>query len=511
MARHSICTDFLTRLGVPHTVCFTERRFARSPYAGTLRGMQDLMSEYNVASRIERFADRNAVFSRQSPFIVMLLGKLAIVTAMTDADVTIVEQGEEQRMPRADFLRKWNGKALFASPGKESCEPSLEHHRRVQAVAIARRWGIPLCAAVIFALIFFGNGLYRTAGLWLVALFDAVGIYVCYLLLGKQLHVSSATGDAICGFLEKGGCGKIMERDVSKIFGVIGWGEVGMAYFSVSLIALLAFPQTLGYLAFFNACCLPYTVWSIAYQKFVARTWCTLCVTVQALQWLLFGSYLLAGAWHGLWPLHPSLFALGFGYLLGLLVVDRVLPVVSAAHKNEEVTSRYDNMRLRADVFAIEQQQQPETAPMEADTALQFGSPDNQREVVIFIDAASPDAAGIYRQADALLKAGIGVGLVFDTSRAESQAMAAQLTALYEKLGPDEAWRVMENLFSSRDGGAAVLAQYALQTDAEAVTDRLARQKQWLAASYLYAAPTVIVDSHILNGIYSMTDLIYIC
>lgn len=113
-----------------------------------------------------------------------------------------------------------------------------------------------------------------------------------------------------------------MDMKVSKLFGVFSWSEVGFGYFSVSLASLLLFPHMWPALALCNVCCLPYTVWSIWYQRFRARHWCTLCVGVQSTLWALFFCY-LSGGWLRLsLPLHLDFFVLIAVYVFTVLFIN---------------------------------------------------------------------------------------------------------------------------------------------------------------------------------------------
>ncbi|MDR3220154.1 MAG: vitamin K epoxide reductase family protein, partial [Dysgonamonadaceae bacterium] len=47
-------------------------------------------------------------------------------------------------------------------------------------------------------------------------------------------------------------------------------------------------PSLIFYLALINILALPYSFWSVWYQKFKAKQWCVLCLIVQVLLWLIF-------------------------------------------------------------------------------------------------------------------------------------------------------------------------------------------------------------------------------
>ena len=155
---------------------------------------------------------------------------------------------------------------------------------------------------------------------------DMAGLYLTYLLLQKSLKIHNPTADRVCRVLQEGGCDSVLETKASSFFGIFSWSEVGFAYFSVSLSCLLVFPQWIGCLALCNLLCLPFTFWSIWYQKFRARVWCTLCVSVQCSLWLLFFCYLAGGWLKDLFPLKIEFFVLGLSYLAVLLALNCLLP-----------------------------------------------------------------------------------------------------------------------------------------------------------------------------------------
>lgn len=506
----TICNQYLTMLGVPHTSCFVDKLIKAHPYSGTLKGLSYLLDLYNVDSDLRKYSDKSAVLAEKGPFLAMVMGKIEIVASIGDDYVTLMRDDEPVKMAKADFLKRWSGKALFATAGKDSCEPEFRQHKRIRAVAIARKCGIPLCAAVLFLIFYIANGASHSVGATLGVVFNMVGVYACYQLLRDQLHISSAAGDAICGFLSKKGCEKIMARDVSKIFGVIGWGEVGMAYFSVSLAALLLHPSSINYLALFNAFCLPYTVWSIAYQRFVARTWCTLCVTVQILQWLLFGAYLISGAWHDIWPLHTMFFALGFSYLGALLIIDRLMPVLADAIKGRATSAKYDDLRLRPEVLEIQQRDEPAVDPISRSTALIFGDAYANPQVVIFCELASTQTAEIHRHVDSLLKKGLTVAYMFATEKPESERLARMFISLYRKTTPEETRNALKALSVKPDNADEVFKAHKIDPAAVEITDAVMEMRKWQRDSYLFATPTFIVNGRLLPPLYSLDDLIYI-
>jgi hypothetical protein len=79
-----------------------------------------------------------------------------------------------------------------------------------------------------------------------------------------------------------------LESEAAKLWGIFGWSEIGLGYFAANVIILLFLPHLITYSVIINILTLPFTVWSVWYQKVKARQWCSLCLIVQILLWTIF-------------------------------------------------------------------------------------------------------------------------------------------------------------------------------------------------------------------------------
>ena len=321
-----IFNDYLDSLGVAHTRAYSADRFASMPFA-TLFGLSKLLGEYGVETAAFRVSDKSADLDKIAvPFIAPMNDGLVIVTEVTGDSIGYLSQGVAEKVSRGDWVESWQGVALCGAASESSCEPDYKAHRRLEMLKRLRDIGLRAGLVMLFLYLFISNGLWSRVSLWFVTAFDIAGLYFTWLLVRKSLGYKDRHADAVCGVLQKGGCDEILSMDASKLFGLFGWAEIGFTYFSVSLLALLMFPQSVGWLAVCNLCCLPFTAWSIWYQKFRAKVWCTLCVSVQCTLWLLFFCY-LGGGWIELgWPLGIGFFVLGATYVTVLLILNRILP-----------------------------------------------------------------------------------------------------------------------------------------------------------------------------------------
>lgn len=324
MATHSLFTEILETLGVRHTARYSDRRFETMSFK-SLFGLSKLLDEYGVASEGLVFSDKGKGLQElDAPFLARSGSKFVVVTGAADGDIAYVDNGLHKTLPRDRFIDKWTGEALALYCGENAVEPDYRKHITELFLEKAKTF---VLWALGFLLVFYAvwaGGIWQRPMLIVTLLLDCAGLFICYLLVQKSLKIKNDTADVICGVIQAHGCDHVLETDASKFFGLFSWSEVGFAYFSVSLLTLLMFPHYACYLAAINVCCLPFSFWSVWYQKFVARAWCTLCLSVQCILWLLFFSYLGAGEFTGIFPLKIEFFVLCATYVFVLLVLNSI-------------------------------------------------------------------------------------------------------------------------------------------------------------------------------------------
>lgn len=325
----SLFSDFLTALGVRHTEKYSDKRFAEMPFH-TMFGLSSLLKEYGVSCAgvtVPSESKARAMSMLPIPFLADTPDGFAIVTKISGRNVTYQTQHRFFTAPVEELASGWNGIALLASASSASIEPEYRMHRMGEIGDRIKGWVLGLLAVCLLAYAMYVSGLYSHWAGWALLAIDLIGIWLSSMLVQKSLGFRTRAADAVCSVLEEGGCDEIARSEAASFMGIFKWSEVGLAYFTVSLAAMLLFPSTLPALAAINILCLPYTLWSIWYQRFKAKTWCTLCVSVQCALWLLFGVYMLGG-FTGRISAQPTFFTgfivLGCCYVAVMLGLNRI-------------------------------------------------------------------------------------------------------------------------------------------------------------------------------------------
>lgn len=324
-ADHTLVTDLLTVLKVPFTKEYTTQRFETMPFK-TLFGVSQLLKEYGIDSKGYRIDDKTELTKLPVPFIAQTQGGLIIVTKIGNNSVAYLTQGISETIPVDEFEDSSTGIVLLPVVENGAKEPDYGKHLSKEISDTSKKVLLWVLAGLLSAYLIVIHGLWHYWSFWGLFAVDCFGIWLTYMLVQKSLSIKNHVADKVCGVLQEGGCDTILKTSASSFFGIFSWSEVGFSYFGVSLLAMLISPATIHWLSLINICCLPFTIWSISYQKFVARHWCTLCVCVQASLWMQFICYLLGGWMKPVFPLDLGFFALCATFVTVLLALNKLLP-----------------------------------------------------------------------------------------------------------------------------------------------------------------------------------------
>lgn len=287
----NIFISFLNLLKIKHTRFFSNRFFNEHPHKYNLFGLSSMLSECSVENTGLRITNKNDIRLIETPFIAHVNGDFVIVEKVLENEIRFLQKNNSTKIPLEEFNKIWTGTVLIW----------------IQLLKYLQRISILLISFFLLLISFIRNKSYFDVGLVLLLLINSIGVYIGYLLVIKQLNIQSGYGDRICSLFKRSDCNNVLESDAAKLFGVFSWSEIGLGYFVTNVFFICLQPSYIPCLALINILGLPYTLWSIWYQKFRARQWCPLCLIVIILSWILFAINLISGF---LFPSHITFLGL---------------------------------------------------------------------------------------------------------------------------------------------------------------------------------------------------------
>ncbi len=342
MNQSNIFSRWLNYLEVPYSKYFSEKLFQEHPHKYTLYGISNLLSSYGIENVCVELKDKESIFDLSTPFLARLSDDFVIVKSVDRERVLYDWYGEDITMSVEAFMNDWSGVVLLAYPDEISIEQNYKKHIKEELMRKGKCIYIIMSCFVLYASAFLIRG-YEDFPVLLLSIIGTVtnagGFYVSYLLLLKQLHIQSSIADRICNTIKRSSCNDVLESKASKLFGMFGWSEIGMAYFAVNLCAIALTSQVFHCLLLLSVCSLVYVFWSLWYQRFKAHSWCPLCLIVQAVFVIQVAGYAVAYIFTNKMIEFTGLdFVLLFvGYTLVLFTLNKLLSTFVSAQKAQQL------------------------------------------------------------------------------------------------------------------------------------------------------------------------------
>ena len=440
---------------------------------------------------------------------------LYLLVERVDADNVYVldAQGQTEAMPIDSFVKVWDGVTfVFDAEQRASYSPTAAH--RVLGLFRRMRWGFAACSLVLLmAWLLVRCNAMPPAG-WAFAAVYALGLYFALMLQIQSFDQHNPLVRRVCGHGSHGGCSSILSSNASAFLGVLHWSDVGLLYFLTLLMAQLLFPVgALWANVWMAILAAPYVVYSIAYQRFVAHSWCRLCLGVQLALLLNLGV--------ALWVLRSGL-AMPFdiGALLGMLVVGLFLAGVLAAVKpliKSHIAYRAEHaqhlhLKHRAEVRDMLLHETASVEPPAASEAIVWGAPDAPTTITLLFSPICEPCQHELRTLLPLLlaKTETRVELVFFVDPAPQSADYRLAQHLLTQHGdnPSQLLHALHNYAQHYPASRAKIERGLASPER---SERLEAMGAWCKRHRLLSTPMIFINHHKLPKIYATEEVDYLC
>lgn len=502
----NIFLSLLRELDVPHTHAYAMRIYEEHPYKYTFYGLKTLGGRYGMKVSGVSIQDKGEIVKLVTPFVADYADDYVLVKSLSEAQVTFEIYGTTSTLSLDDFKKKWGGHALLFYPDERSAEPDYKEHKRNDLIT-KLEWGIlVLCGVCILA---FGAS-FRTRPTWvelLSLILSLCGCTISVMLLLQQLKVRNTFVESVCHVFKRSSCNNVLESKAAKVLGRYSWSEIGFSYFSANFICLLFSDQFITLLAYMGALALPYSLWSVWYQRRISQ-WCPLCLMTQGVIILQFILYLTGGSYTQL--LCPDLLYVGclFAiYVTFVLVLNRLLPLFTKSAELQQARWQYNHLKMNDKVFHTLLSSEREY-PTSGSTII-FGHADGSIQVTIFSNPYCNPCAAMHQRLQGLMEGGhCRIQYYFTSFRSEWNIINKYMIAAYQQLGAEKAWDIYTQWYDKgKFDQEKFFDPYHLTVDTEAVELEFTQHEAWRKKVGFSATPTVLVNGHKMPYGYILEDL----
>lgn len=502
----NILEVILAVLGVKHTSDYTGRLFWTNPDRDNFFGLSYMLSLYGVEGKGYQIEGKD-VSQLEKPFVAQTDKGFVVVTDQKDGNVCYQDENGRHAVAESAFLESWSGNILTVRKNEDSCEPDYGRNRKAMRAREAKRLlavlsCLALCAGLLLRQA--ESFTFATAGYLLLCF---LGLFVTVLLLQRQLHVDSGLGDKLCSLLKESDCEEVSASAGARTVLDISWSEVGVGYFLSNIILLSLSLDTIFVLGVVNILILPYTVWSVWYQKVKVRHWCTLCLLVQIILWALALVFVLSGLYHS--PFRPvALLALPL-YCLAVLAVHYYALKKEGQRALEESDTAKRARLCREDVLLHFLKQQPHYEVGDEDSTLVAGNPEAKICLTLVCNPYCNPCAEAHKVIARMLKNNrrIKVRYVLTARKEHLVLPSLYLISSYYKKGGS----VFDEWFSMDVKTRKAMVPEADQIEDRALAEKeLARNAECVSKCQVKWTPTLLINGYELPSEYSFDDLEYI-
>ena len=514
MKSTNIFTTFLTQLGVKHTNEYSNKVFNEHPHKYNLLGLSSLLSDYNIENEAYKINDKEEnIKELPVPFIAHFGGNFVVVTKIKKDKVTYKWNEKDINLDTDKFCKSWSGVALFAEPNENSREPEYKQHINSKVFEILKFTALSVISVLIFGYALFNNAANFSWWFFLSLILNLSGVYICWLLLQKQMNTQSKFGDKICTLFSRSDCNDILESPAAKLFGLISWSEIGFGYFISSIIILLFAPALIVFYVWIVAFSLSYTIWSIWYQKFKAKQWCVLCLIVQVIFLLTFAVNLFFSKFSIPEFSIFNIIALGCVYLLPTLIISILTPRISNESLFQNTAQELNSIKANEDVFRALLKQQPKYEIDKSDSQILFGNPDSKLFITIFTNPFCRPCARMHERVEKFLhetNRKVCIQYLFSSFSPDLEFAVKYLIAARLEKDQSEFERIMADWFDKgKTMKEAFFNDFQLDITNPAVETEFQKHEAWKEKTQLRATPTILVNGYKPPENYKIEDLRY--
>jgi len=510
---HNIFVSFLDLLKVKYTNDFSNKYFNEHPHKYNLFGLSKMLSEYNVDNAAIKVKDKEEALSElEVPFVAHLGGDFAVVTNTKADKIEYIVNGKDIKILRTDFLKIWTGVILLAETQENSKEPEYEKHIAQERIVFLKKTGLFILSVLLLSIIYTSQSILHTnIGFSILLLANIAGIYISYLLAQKQMKIQSSYTDKICSLFKQGDCNNILESDASRLLGILSWSEIGLGYFVSNTLILLFSPHLISYLALINICALPYSLWSIWYQKFKAGQWCPLCLIVQALLWMIFVINIISG-FISVPVFKTSEFLLtGCLYMIPIIAANLLISSLTQSENIEQIKQEINSIKSTDEVFVSLLKKQAYYKVTKDTSRILFGNPGANILITVLTNPHCNPCAKMHKRIEKVLaecKDNLCIQYIF-SSFDQSLDSSNQFLIWAYISKPDEKEHIINNWFEKgKNDKDSFLRSYGWENTKE-VLEEFNNHENWKNETGLRSTPTILINGYKLPDNYKIEDIRY--
>jgi len=519
---------FLKLLKVKVTDKTVDETLQNHPDFPSLLCISDSLTKWNVSNAAGRI-EVSEIDQLPTPFMAYSKhaeNPLEILTEVSANEVKLysIKQNKQVSENRETFLKRWNGVYLIAEKNELSGEKYFELARRksfIRSMVPVSLFLLLTLVSLLFLQRNLGTGsVTNLMAVYLQYVILFAGVIVTSLLLWYEIDNNNPLLHKVCTGIAKGNCDAILGSKQSKVFSWLSWSEVGFFYFTGGFLTLLfisPLTDSLSIIGYLNILALPYTIFSIYYQARVARQWCVLCLSVQALL-VLGGINVIATGL--LLPLNQ--FSVDIITQSALIYFSPVLlwytlkPYLLKLQEAKNTKREYLRIKFNSEIFDTLLKKQKQITISTEGIGIEFGNPDATNTLIKVCNPYCGPCAKAHPKIEKLLEEtpDLMVKIIFTTPNDPNHYAFSPVTHLLtisaRNKGDEMIKQALDDWYlADKKDYDQFATKYPMNIDHAKQASKIEAMFKWCDDMEIIATPTIFINGYQLPDAYDIEDLQY--
>jgi uncharacterized membrane protein/thiol-disulfide isomerase/thioredoxin len=524
----------LRLLGVKITFSTLQKDLTEHPNYPSMLAISDVVKTYGVytiAARLEREEWNNNLVP---PFLAHVKSRdlhhdvFAVVTSFSETQIEIYnpEIKKVQRIDNNEFIKNYYHGTIMAVEAKENArEQDYEHNikkdKRKYLFYLFSILLLPMLTILTSFILIYNNPTKSVIAPVIYTFLTLLGVIAGTLLLWHELDEYNPVVKQICQSGKKVNCSAILNSKAAKIWGT-SWSTIGLTYFLGTLIVLLTgglfSAPIITIISWVNILALPYVIFSVFYQWKVAKQWCILCLSVQAILILQFVNSLTAG-FPGLTHFdqipaqsYLTVTAIGIIVFIGISIL---LPALQKAKSNRAKTIELQRLKHNPQIFEALLGKQRSIQPSNTQLGIRMGNSKGKYKVIKVCNPYCGPCAKAHPVLEGLLEYSdeVDLQIIFTATNEENDIKkdpVLHLLAIAAKGDPIVLKQALDDWYGAAEKNYTEFAKkYPMNGELEKQREKVEAMKDWCETTKIDFTPTLFVNGRQLPEMYSVSDLKY--
>lgn len=491
--------------------------------------VSDVMKDYGVENISIYLKDAKELMEISQPFIAQIVsgnksGKMfALVYSVSETKVSWYnpEKHKQEEVAFDDFVGRFTGYIQVLQKGETCGESEYKANRLVEQQQYIKEcfyiYSIPIFTVVVSMISMIKNGVIISAFPILYTFLVLVSAAVGIMLLIYEIEQNNPTLRKVCSIGQKTSCSAILNSQGAKIFG-IHWSVIGVSYFLGGGLSLLVTGMSHDILiigAWLSVLSLFYTVYSIYYQGFVIKQWCTLCLIVQGLLVLQFLTALIGGFFANITNLSiEAVILYAVMITFSFLLANCLMFGLQKNKSSNYYFKTFQRLKHNTSVFEVLLTKQKQIPELSSELGLTLGNPQGEWHIVKVCNPYCTPCAMVHPILDGILESSSKIKLqIIFTVAADNFDKRNNPIKLFLALQESHQdvrkalvdWFKLEN----KDYDEFIRQYSVSDTLLGAQTNKMEMMRAWCIETNIRYTPTIFINNYQLPDIYTVTDLRY--